>query len=155
MAHGLPDYYRGVDIAYQALAQLLVRPSYGAAQIDKGGKQVTADTDTELASISGKGVIYGGYVRLAHSSSQKSSSAFLVIDGTDMSAVAFVALNDYRINRPGANSIYLLQYDDVGFKYAAGLSQGITFESSVKLMYREEHTSTPVVYHSLEYALTV
>ena len=29
MASGLPDYYRGVDVAYQALSEMIVRPKYG------------------------------------------------------------------------------------------------------------------------------
>lgn len=153
MAHGLPDYYRGVDIAYQALAQLITRPMYGGAQRVAGNTVVTASAETILASVSGKGMIYDGIWRLDHTSTQNLSIPRLYVDGSLIGNLMFFHLNKYAIWYEGDYSIHTLMYDNTNFIYSASISHGITFETSFKIAYLEEHGSTPTVWHDVTYAL--
>jgi len=153
MAHGLPDFYRGVDIAYQALAQLINRPMYGGVSSAVGGQTVLANTDTELASVYGKGMLYGGYLFLDHTSTQKDSRANLIIDDESVSNLKFSDMNKYSLSLPLSSIIHLLKFDDTNFIYSVGISYGITFETSVKIIYTEAHNSTPIVYTKMIYGL--
>jgi len=153
MAHGLPDYYRGVDIAYQALAQLIVRPKYGGAQNAQANVTVTPNAETTLVSVSGKGVLYGGCVFLDHTSTQLASTVRLYVDGAQLSFLSFYTLNKHNIHEPRSTSVYLLKYDNTEFIYTVGISPDITFESSFAVKYQENEGATPVVYCDLNYAL--
>jgi len=153
MTHGLPDYYRGVDIAYQALARLMVRPTYGAAECQFGSKTVTPGGNTKLCRIEGKGVIYGGYFFLDHTSDQKNSQPLLEVDDFTISCCSFYNLYCYSLCKPWVAVMYLLRYDDVNHIHSVGVSPNITFESFFEMRYYEAHTSNPKVYYYVFYAL--
>jgi len=153
MAHGLPDYYRGVDIAYQALSEMIVRPKYGGAIGSSGSGLVAANSLTTLLSISGKGMIYGGYVWLQHTSTQKNSYVQLEIDGQVVAGDSFLTLNGIGADKPRACPIPILKYDDTGFTYCVGFAYGVTFESTLKVQYDENHGDTFSVDYNLVYAL--
>jgi len=153
MAHGLPDYNRGVDVAYQALSQMIVRPKYGGAVRTSGGLVVTASVETLLCTVSGKGMIYGGWIRLDHTSTQKDSGVIMAVDGDDIFSMSFDGGIKYGITYPRCSPMILQLFDDVNFIYSVGISYGITFETEVKLSYQEEHVQTPSVGYNLVYAL--
>lgn len=153
MASGLPDYYRGVDIAYQALAQMIVRPKYGGAIRTAGSVTVTAMWETLLCAVSGKGMIYGGWIRVAYTSTQKNSGLLMKIDGEYASTMSFAGANKYGTKHPRTHPMTLQKFDDTGFVYAVGISYGVTFETGVELFYQDEHGTTPPVGYSLIYTL--
>lgn len=153
MASGLPDYYRGVDIAYQALAQMIVRPKYGGAKISEGYLDVTVDKYNLLLSISGKGMTYAGTVWLDYTLTQANAQVRLEIDGVMVTSLRFVELKLYGINNPKTAIVTLNAFDGENFIYSAGISSGITFETSLKLYYREANLTTPRVWYRLIYAL--
>lgn len=153
MASGLPDYYRGVDIALQGLSEVINRPKYGGAQETAGGVVVTAGEEKELASISGKGMIYGGLLFLEHTASQSSGIPKLTVDGNLLSAMSFITMNDFNITKQWAFTLYLMTFDEVLFRYAVAVSNEITFETGFKLIYEEKENETPTVYFDLIYAL--
>lgn len=141
MAHGLPDYYRGM------------RPRYGAAKCLTSYLDIRAGELETLVNVSGRGVIYGGYVLLDYDATQNQSFATLVIDGQPSVSNSFEALNKYSLNQHRSSIVNLLVYDDIDFVYSVGLAYDITFESSILLQYKENHGKTPRVYYSLIYAL--
>lgn len=213
MASGLPDYYRGIDLAYQSLTtaaidivaqtlsnisvdiaaqtlaninvdlaaqtlgqlnidiiaqtlsnlnidvnaqslgQLTNRPKYGGAVGSTGSLVVTASSENELVSVDGKGMIYGGTVWLDYTSTQNNSMPLLEIDGSDIVEMSFGGGALYSIDKPRCYPIVLLKCDNTNFVYAAGISYGLTFETGVKLKYKEEHGTTPDVGFTLVYAL--
>lgn len=153
MASGLPDYYRGVDIAYQALSQMTVRPKYGGALQVAGSVVVTANVATELAYITGKGMIYGGVMYLDYNTTQASGMPRLSCDGNVIAGVSFATLGKYNISKPWACPLYLLKFDDTNFVYSVGASNGITFETNFRLVYFEMEGATPDVYYNFSYAL--
>jgi len=153
MASGLPDYYRGVDIAYQALSQMIVRPKYGAALLAAGAETVDAGGVTTLVSIEGKGMIYGGILFLGYTSTQRFSAPRFYIDGHGLSGLTFWELLGLGVTKPNVYPVTLLGYDEAGYVYSVGFAHGITFEESALVSYYEFHGTTPVVYCELVYAL--
>lgn len=153
MSHGLPDWYRGVDIAYQALAEMITRPKYGAAQVAEASEVVDASGVTELISITGKGMIYGGALWMDYTSTQKDSSPLLTIDGNEFRDDGLYTINFMNWNNPLILPISILKYDDTNFVYCVGFAYGYTFETSVLVSYSEKHGTTPTVNASLYYAL--
>lgn len=153
MAHGLPDWYRGVDIAYQALAQMIVRPTYGGAIESQGNQVVTASATTTLVTISGKGMIYGGHGRTQYTSTQMDSGLRLELDGNLVFYEPFRDLDTYGATSARAYPVIISKYDNAGFYYAASLAYGLTFESELVLKYVENHGTTPNIYYSIVYAL--
>lgn len=153
MSHGLPDYYRGVDIAYQALAEMIVRPKYGGALSEVGNVAVTASAETVLVSISGKGMIYGGGVMCNPVNSQMNSQPKLVIDGETVFQQSYNMLAQYGIDTPRSFPVSLTKFEDATRWYCACISYGLTFETGVKVSYVETHGNTPTVGYVLCYAL--
>jgi len=153
MAHGLPDWYRGVDIAYQALSELITRPTYGGAIGSSGSKTVYANNTVTLINISGQGMIYGIYVRVSHTATQRDSGVRLELDSNLLFDESFADLNTYGISYPRGYPLTLSKYDDTNFDYCVLIPYGLTFESLINLRYREEHGRTPDVYYSVVYAL--
>lgn len=153
MVSGLPDYYRGVDVAYQALAQMIVRPKYGGALLAWGSRTVTASVQNTLVGIGGKGMIYGGAVWLDYTLTQGSSQVWLGIDTFTVSNLSFTRLIQYGIDKPRSWPVSLLKLDSVNHVYSVGISYGITFETQVVLAYYEQNGFTPTVHYRLVYAL--
>lgn len=153
MASGMLDYYRGVDVAYQALSQMIVRPKYGGALLAWGSKYCTANVQNTLVGIAGKGMIYGGAVWLDYTLPQANSQVWLGIDGYTITNLSFERLLLYGINQPRSWPVSLLHADHVNRIYAVGISYGITFETQVVLAYYEQNGFTPTVHYRLVYAL--
>jgi len=153
MSSGLPDFYRGIDVAFQSLGQIINRPKYGGAVQSAGSVVVTASVQTQIISVLGKGMVYGGILFLDYTSTQRDSFPVLLVDGVNINPVTFTNLNKYGVNIPRAYSIAMAVYNDVDFIYSVQFSYGITFESSVSIEYQEEHGTTPVVASQLTYAL--
>jgi len=153
MASGLPDYYRGMDVAYQALAEMVVRPKYGGALAEASELVVTGSVLNTLFTVAGKGMIYGGYLWVDYTSSQKDSIVKLEIDGEVLLGESFNGMNIYGVKRPGSFVESLFTFDEINYRYAVGLCYGITFETSLKMHYHELHATTPIVSWRVIYAL--
>jgi len=152
MTHGLPDFYRGVDIAYQALAEMITRPKYGAAQRAAGNVVVAASAETTLVTVSAKGMVYGGLFWLDHTATHATSYPRFYIDGQLVASYSFGGMIEFGINKPLCSPLVLLHYDNAAFKYCAGLTYGYTFETSVTLKYLEVPGGQPTVSYELFYA---
>jgi len=153
MASGLPDYYRGVDIAYQALSQMIIRPKYGGAIVSTLQGLCNASGWTDILTVIGKGMIYGGMIYFDHTSTQRDSYPALYIDGSGVLGRTFSVYNKNSIVTPGAHPLWLSKYDDVNFIYVLNFSGGITFETSLLFSFREVHGTAPVFTFTMVYAL--
>jgi len=153
MAHGLPDWYRGVDIAYQALAQMITRPTYGGAVRTYGLATTLPNDELVFTAITGKGMVYGGYVRFDHTASQKNSKVRLYLDGNMVLDRSFYNMDKYNFIYPGAYPLVKGVYDDTNFVYSALIAYGMTFETSISLAYDEQHGETFNLYWGIVYAL--
>lgn len=153
MASGLPDYFMGVDVAFQALAEMVVRPKFGAAQAANSSGVMTASTKQTLVSVAGKGMIYGGTIGILSAGVQRSDIPILSIEGIELSIATLLNLNKYRMSKESCSPMYLMKYDDVGFQYSVAISPGLTFETSFKVLYDEREGSTPTVFCRVLYAV--
>jgi len=153
MAHGLPDFYRGVDIAYQALAEMIVRPKYGAAQNVHGSVSVSPLATTDLFTVSGKGIIYGGAIYLLSQSYQKECEPQLYVDGVLIGWESFEQLSEIEADVEHCLPLYLIKYSAPDNNYAVALSHGITFETSFAAKYKETMNQTRTVNYNAVYAL--
>jgi hypothetical protein len=153
MAHGLPDWYRGVDIAYQALAQMITRPTYGAAVRTSGFKSCAGSGYTELFNISGKGMTYGGYVRLTHASTQKDSAVWLYTDTGLVCNMSFYDGDRFNIIYLRGHPLIISKYDDTSFVYCILVSYGITFESGLQILFNNYYAGAVTVYYEIIYGL--
>lgn len=153
MASGLPDYYRGIDVTYQTLGEIVNRPKYGAAQRDIFAGAVGAGVVTTLIDVAGKGVIYGGHVMTLGAGSQILDTPFLQIDGVDVFGQTFGYLRTHGLDVERSAVLFLREYNEVNYRYSVGIGYGYTFENSLKLRYLEGHARTPDVTGVLHYAL--
>ncbi|MBA7486832.1 hypothetical protein ES707_22393 [subsurface metagenome] len=129
------------------------RPKYGAADSKIGVVEVNAGEETEIISVVGRGVIYGGVLHLTYDSEQDNSMPVLEVDGKNIATLNFFTLNIYHLIVPGSYPFYLLYYDWITPRYAIGISGGITFEKGFRVLYREDYTKTPYVTCRAIYAL--
>lgn len=141
MTSGLPDYYRGI------------RPRFGGGEQTTREQEVAANESTVLATISGKGMVYGGVILFDYTSTQKNSIPVLAVDGKKLCAIKYATLNKYNIQGGGKYPVILTIYDEVNFIYGVAFSYGITFESELGISYIELHGTTPTVYCNIIYAL--
>lgn len=153
MTAGLPDFYHGIDITYQSLGEIINRPKYGGAGMLIGLQTVPIDQDTFIASVIGKGMIYGGIMRTSPTETQNLSVPILKIDGEVVANASFFNLNYFNQVSPNTSPFYLLKFDDVGFIYSVGVSPGMTFESGFEVRFNENHGRTPIVICRIFYAL--
>lgn len=141
MANGMPDYQR------------IIRPRYGAAQNVALFKTVTANDQVKLTEIVGKGMIYGGYLRVEHTASIAGDSLFLYVDEEKVGAIGFTALTRWNLSVEHSYPIYIRTYDDVNFIYAVAFSHGFTFDKSFQLYYTETNGQTPKPWWQIIYSL--
>lgn len=141
MTSGMPDYFRGM------------RPRYGGAMKSTGTKVEAPLGYTSLITLSGRGMLYGGLVYLNHTSTQKGSEVIVKVDGRNMISMRFVDMNLLGVCSVGIYPTVLLDYDDVRFIYCVGLAGGVTFETSIEIVYNELHGSEPTVFAEMMYAL--
>jgi len=130
-----------------------MRPKYGAADSAEGNPVVPSNLETELVSVSGKGMIYGGCIYMDYTSTQKNSRAKIYVDGTCIANMSFGDMYLHSIEHERSYPFYLLRQDEVKFIYSVGLSGNITFEDSFMLTYHEWHGTTPQVFYQVIYAL--
>lgn len=153
MASGLPDYYRGMDVAYQALAEMTVRPKYGQVYLKSGSEPATPSGDTLLAFFSGKGMVYGGVIWLDYTSSQANSYIKLLLDAEHLNDLSFLRLNEYNITNPRSSVVTINKYDSVNHVYCVGISYGVTFDSYLMLLYYNAYANAPTIHYRLVYTL--
>lgn len=141
MSRGLPDYTREV------------RPRFGGAISTSGVTGADASKITDIVTVLGKGIIYGGAVWMDHTASQSNSIPLLVVEKSTLSNVSFLRLQTYGINRAGTIPLSINTYDIKNFIYSVGISYGITFEEEFHFSYDEKHGSTPTLHWRFIYAL--
>lgn len=150
-----PDFtqYSYIDIYAQTLGRVLNRPTYGGAQVSTVVQVATANDDTELISIVGEGMLYGGSLAVWGNLTQEDSYWKNVIDGNTQSPTVFSILSQFNMSQPHGSSPIVTRYDMVNYEYGFIIPYGITFEESFVCYYHESHGDTPTVMMVLTYAL--
>lgn len=143
MASGMPDYHK------------VIRPRFGGAKSIYANVTVVGGAETEIVSVTGRGMLYGGYGLLQHDAVQHASMFRLYADGNVLSNHSFMTLYNYDLTTENAPTVYLRKIYEVLplYMYSVGLSYGITFETELKLTYVEVGGYTPRVFANMTYAL--
>lgn len=141
MANGMPDYHR------------VIRPKYGAGESDAGFKVAIANDSRELTTILGKGMIYGGYLRVEYTASIVGDALFLYVDEEKIGVIGFNSLNKWSLSVEHSYPFYIRTFDDVNFIYVVAFSHGFTFERSFRLDYVESNGRTPQPWWQIIYSL--
>ncbi len=153
MAKGTADWQNAISILAQQASELNTRWKFGAAFKAEGEGTISPLATTTLITITGTGMLYGGFLHISGSASLKDGIPRLAIDGQIISAESWIDINDRNLNVENSLPIYLRKYDNTNFKYTAAFSQGITFESSAQFQYIELNNVIPTVKILVVYAV--
>lgn len=153
MASGFTDWLLSLGITGQTSGWLSNRPTYGAATLGSYAGNTSPSAWKTLITVSGKGIIYGGFVSVATAQSQSTDACNLVIDGTNFIGSSFTWYNTRGLTPRHIDVFYLIKYDDSNFIYVFGIQAGLTFESSLQVRYLETKGNTFSINCKLLYAL--
>jgi hypothetical protein len=131
MVTGYPDYQRNINLAAQSADQLIQRPKYGAAQIMAGQDTIASGVLSTIASLTVRGIIYGGYISTQALVDASSSVITLIIDGVTVFLDSYENLNTRKIIDIYQDYLYLSKYSSIPYSYAVVFSPDTTFESSI------------------------
>lgn len=141
MSSGMADYQR------------IIRPKYGAARDFFFLDTIGANIITTLYTLSGKGMIYGGYIWINSANTQQNSVPLLVVDGEILTVLKLKELESMGLDTIYSVPVYLKMYDNVAFEYTVCFTQGITFETGFEVRFHERGGSNPLLWSQLFYAL--
>ncbi|KKN33021.1 hypothetical protein LCGC14_0807900 [marine sediment metagenome] len=136
MAKGFKDWDVPISISSQELDEIISRPKYGSAQLGEYEDTITIDPVISLLSVSGTGMIYGGYLTIFTASSSLTALFKIIIDGTTLFNLTLRDVVDININKENSYVAYSLLIDEAEFEYSLAISRGITFESSIQFLFR-------------------
>lgn len=141
-----PDGMQHVNIAAQDIAELTQRPKYGALTLAYFTGLISAVSMVTLYTISGKGMIYGGFVFSASTiASHSSDGIYCIVDGFALQAFSFLDQNNREFNSNWTDMMYIKKFDDINWKYSLCFSHGITFESQIQIKYYNSQVSNTAV----------
>jgi len=142
MARGYPDRFGQPQF-----------PKYGGARSIDIDVTVPASTLQVIAAVNGKGLIYWGFVQAACSSNHKLDEVLLYVDNVLIQQRHFWSLSHKNLINYRRASLYLVQYDVADYYYSVVLSNGITFDTGVKLKYNNKGSDNVIIDGGLVYAI--
>lgn len=154
MPTGMKDFWSGsqVDIVAQALYAIQNRPTYGGAQSANGNWSAQTNELKTLVSVTGTGMLYGGYIEANASSGVQNNRVYLNIDGQVLISHLISTLNTYNINDYPRYSMYLIEGGGTDAHWVVSLTPGFTFDSSMKVEIRGNATALSSGEYSVLYA---
>ena len=132
MAKGAQDWVARTDLLLQTLSELIVRYKYGAMQqyIANGVANYPASGWYSWVSVSGKGILYGGYLAFSKAGYELFQLR-ITVDGVCATFPACIDLSLLGLEKVPKAVCSLLVYDTVNHNYSIKLPEEITFESSL------------------------
>lgn len=152
MAKGAQDWIARTDVLTQTLAEMIVRLKNGTPGFADATSAILNQVNTKIFSLSGKGVLYGGYVYISNDAQEKLGRVQLVLDGVDMGTFTFENLFNRLAFHPGIASFYLNQYDLESGIFTVGFTPFLTFETGVEIWYKPDG-GVVSVHHRIHYAV--
>lgn len=98
-------------------------------------------------------MIYGGWIYTVGGDAQFNDEPIISVDGTEFGSLSYGELNTMGLDTEHSNQFYIKKFDNTGFRYSAGISGGITFETKFSIWYKEAHNRAPALQCRLQYAL--
>jgi len=131
----------------------MVRPTYGAADSKHVMKTVAVHAVTSMTKVEGAGMVYGGLVLSVPYESAQNDVVIIAIDGEELTNTSFRGMYEAAVTQRRMWPIYLMLFDNIDFNYCVGISDGMTFEESVEVKYKEVDGHQKNVECYLVYAL--
>lgn len=153
MVSGFEDWNIPVDINLQSLSEVINRPKYGSIQTLLFQDAIWGDAETSLGSVSGTGMIYGGFINVNANSLNNSIYIKTKIDDLVISGLSPYTLLAYGLILPDHSIPSLIYYDDINHVHTMGFSFGITFEESLEITFFRSPGVQSNVTMLLHYAL--
>jgi len=122
-----------ICIGSQELERILQAPNYGAARWVELSGNVSPGQTLNLATVYGKGIIYGGFLWIANKSNPADFWIGLDLEGNTLWWLTIQNLKDYGVDRVGAYFFYLTRYDTSAKQYVVQFTGGITFGNYVNI----------------------
>lgn len=142
------------NLAVQDLERLVMRTSYGPVESASLVHMFGGVGRYDIVDLVGKGSILGGWVRHPTAVSHSNCAIEITLDGTSLGYPNFWFMNILNIVKMYDASCHLLYYDDEGFDYVLGFPYGWTFDTSLKITFRE-NVGASNWYGYLYYSLIV
>lgn len=124
-----------IDIVAQALSEVINRPTYGGANVSIYNDFAPALSATDIISVLGTGMVYGGYFYIADANDHLNDGLGVVIDGTELFAISPNSLLLWGVKSGMNFPLQLAMYRPDLYQYIVLVKGGLTFESSFKLRY--------------------
>jgi len=155
MPRGYPDWTSPIDIVYQTISEVITKPAYGCARRIFGAQDIPAWNRPFLFTISGCGIIYGGFIEEKASTDQSVDELFIHIDGQVLFNSTWDGLEDRNLNTCWDAFFYIKKfYETAGsYHYVAGCSHGITFDTSFAIQVYNNTVNDTWVRWDIMYAL--
>jgi hypothetical protein len=134
MASGHTDWQNLVNIALQALAEVIVRMKYGTPNRVLWDDSIAAGGSATLFTVLGTGTIYSGFIHFHGASSLAQSIPMLYIDGNPVDYnMTIDAMRIYNDTSFGMLPFNLQHFDETSFVYSVLFAPYMTFETSFEL----------------------
>lgn len=134
------------NLSAQSLEWLTVRPAYGTiVRSHKLDDPLAAGGWGLAASMSGQGVILGGFLALAGDAGLWASSGRINFDNVDCDTMTLAQMKQFNVVKPLLGLMYMLKYDVVSKYFALGLTPGMTFEGNCHV-YMKNPTAAEVLF---------
>jgi len=126
---------------------------YGGAESEYDWKNCPGGAEISLHTVNGKGMIYGGYIRMLGILAAFVDRPIILIDDKVVSDLKYSELYEYGILDVSVGPLFLTAYDRITGIYNVGISGGITFENTVELRYDSNTGVAKPVRYGIIYAL--
>lgn len=168
MASGAPDWHKisdvdiqaqsigdvNINVAGQSISEIINRPTYGEGEEAIATEIVSAGTTESIITISGTGVLYGGWVTISDTNNHFNDKPKIYIDGNYFAGVSFNSLfnNGFIKNSKYLFNLTRKEFDSPHYRAVACIGSGVTFETSLQLQYQNSEATDIDVGAILTYA---
>jgi len=142
-----------LNLKAQDLAEIINRPKYGACQQSSLNKTMPATEYYTLVDISGKGVIYGGFIYQTSGLLMSDCNIEFTIDSETFGTEMFGMLFARGITIPFLDLVYIRDYDETNAYLCIGFTPNVTFETRFKVRISSTAPPNQVIAGKLYYAL--
>jgi len=144
MPRGYPDYF-GQSIF----------PKYGGARRKSFYSVIVANTENDIVVVSGKGVIFGGWLYSNYGSKQEDDIIRIYVDEIESVYHTWLGLGRQNIANGNPTPVSISRYEPFEEKYCLIIGEGVTFDTQFKITYEETGGYTPTIQCELYYSLII
>lgn len=139
---------RDIDITSQSLSYVAQWGKQGSPMGNEKGDMSELVYSGQSISITGEGLVWGGYVDMSSLVSPGNVDVFCKIDGNIIEEENANNLNGRNITSGAGQIVYIIKYDSGSDRYVIGLTGNLYFESSLEFGFKM--TDDASVYYAIK-----